>query len=99
MRTRPDVMVALLTGLLTAVGFAADGMKKTWNFDDDKPGEIAKGFTNEVGKWVVAKSDKGKRADANGEESQLDVQRDANQRHECEGRGYHRQNESRNWRN
>jgi len=39
--------------------FAADTVVKTWNFDDDKPGEIAKGFTNEVGKWMVVKSDQG----------------------------------------
>src|SRR5262245_28085588 len=53
-------VVTLLAGLMVAQALpAADGVKKTWNFDDDKPGEIAKGFTNEVGKWVIAKSDQG----------------------------------------
>jgi hypothetical protein len=27
--------------------------KRTWNFDMDDPGKIARGFTNEVGRWVV----------------------------------------------
>jgi len=56
-RTLLAVLVA--TGLLVSTLPAADEIKKTWNFDGDKPGEIAKGFTNEVGKWVVAKSDQG----------------------------------------
>ena len=29
--------------------------KKTWDFETDEPGKIAKGFTNEVGQWEVAK--------------------------------------------
>ena len=54
----------LVTGLLTSVSFtsvarAEDG-KKVWTFDEEKTGEIAKGFTGEVGKWVVAESEKGK---------------------------------------
>ena len=48
------LVVALLTTL------RAGGEDKTsWTFDDDTPGQIAKGFTNEVGKWVVASSDRG----------------------------------------
>lgn len=34
--------------------------KRIWNFDNDEKGAIAKGFTNEVGDWKVADSDKGK---------------------------------------
>lgn len=45
-------------GCLLPGGVWADE-QKTWNFDDGQLGEIAAGFTNEVGKWVVAKSDKG----------------------------------------
>jgi hypothetical protein len=29
--------------------------KKTWDFEKDDPGKIAKGFSNEVGQWEVAK--------------------------------------------
>jgi hypothetical protein len=29
--------------------------KMTWDFEADEPGRIAKGFTNEVGRWEVAK--------------------------------------------
>lgn len=40
--------------------FAADSAGRTWSFDDEPTGKIAKGFTNEVGEWKVAASDKGK---------------------------------------
>lgn len=40
--------------------FAADDAKRTWTFDDEATGRIASGFTNEVGEWKVAPSDKGK---------------------------------------
>jgi len=59
MQIRSVLAVLVVTGLLVSSLRAADEIKKTWNFDGDKPGEIAKGFTNEVGKWVVAKSDQG----------------------------------------
>jgi hypothetical protein len=51
--------VALATLLLSPVQ-AGDGAKRTWTFDDDETGAIAKGFTNEVGEWKVAASDNGK---------------------------------------
>jgi hypothetical protein len=28
--------------------------KQTWDFESDEPGTIARGFSNEVGRWVVA---------------------------------------------
>jgi hypothetical protein len=41
-----------------AIPFAAarsqDGEKRTWDFEADEAGAIAKGFTNEVGDWEVA---------------------------------------------
>jgi hypothetical protein len=49
-----------LAALLLCPLYAADGAKRTWTFDDDETGAIAKGFTNEVGEWKVAASDKGK---------------------------------------
>jgi hypothetical protein len=50
------VLAALLLGPLNA----GEGAKRTWTFDDDETGVIAKGFTNEVGEWKVAASDNGK---------------------------------------
>jgi hypothetical protein len=48
-----------LAFLLAGASYAADGEKRTWTFDDDETGLIAKGFTNEVGEWKVAASDNG----------------------------------------
>jgi hypothetical protein len=39
---------------------AADGAKRSWNFDDEATGKIARGFSNEVGEWTVVASDPGK---------------------------------------
>jgi hypothetical protein len=38
--------------ILTAAGPAE---KRTWTFETDEPGKIARGFTNEVGQWEVAR--------------------------------------------
>jgi hypothetical protein len=47
--------------LLTASAvLAADGSKRTWNFDGETTGQIAKGFTNEVGSWSVVAVGQGK---------------------------------------
>jgi hypothetical protein len=61
MRTRSKITSSLaLATLLLAPLYAGEGPKRTWNFDDDESGVIAKGFTNEVGEWKVAASDSGK---------------------------------------
>jgi hypothetical protein len=49
-----------LVALLVCPLYAADDAKRTWTFDDDETGAIAKGFTNDVGEWKVAPSDNGK---------------------------------------
>jgi hypothetical protein len=49
-----------LAVLLFSPLYAREDAKRTWTFDDDEAGAIAKGFTNEVGEWKVAASDKGK---------------------------------------
>ena len=49
-----------LTVFLANPLYAGDDAKRSWTFDDDETGAIAKGFTNEVGEWKVAPSDKGK---------------------------------------
>jgi hypothetical protein len=45
----------LLVVLTACASWADESAKKTWNFESDAPGTIAKGFSNEVGQWVVAK--------------------------------------------
>ena len=50
------IMIFALGLVLAAVVVAAQG-KMSWNFDADKVGEIAKGFTNEAGKWEVVADD------------------------------------------
>jgi hypothetical protein len=50
----------LLVGTLTVPLFAGGDAKRTWTFDDETTGQIAKGFTNEVGQWSVVPSDNGK---------------------------------------
>jgi len=56
--------LCMLAGVMLAMSssplLAQEGTKRTWNFDDEATGRIAKGFTNEVGEWKVAESDKGK---------------------------------------
>jgi hypothetical protein len=56
--------LCLLAGVVLAMTgtplLAQEGTKRTWTFDDETTGQIAKGFTNEVGGWKVADSDKGK---------------------------------------
>src|SRR4051794_16360814 len=56
--------LCLLAGIVLAMTgsplLAQEGGKRTWTFDDEATGRIAKGFTNEVGEWKVASSDNGK---------------------------------------
>ena len=60
MRTVISPMVVwLLTASFAMVAYA-QAVKRTWTFDDEATGQIAKGFTNEVGKWTVVASDRGK---------------------------------------
>jgi hypothetical protein len=41
--------------LIAAASGAGPAEKKTWDFEADAPGAIAKGFANEVGQWEVAR--------------------------------------------
>jgi hypothetical protein len=52
--------VVMLVGTFTVPLIAGDDAKKTWTFDGDQTGAIAKGFTNETGEWKVVASDSGK---------------------------------------
>jgi hypothetical protein len=52
-----NIMAFFLGIVLVASSIAAPDGKMAWNFDADKVGEIAKGFTNEAGKWEVAADD------------------------------------------
>jgi hypothetical protein len=60
MRTWSKLAAASFLTLVVPLLYAADGAKRTWTFDDDPNGKIAKGFTNEVGEWTVVASDNGK---------------------------------------
>jgi hypothetical protein len=40
--------------------FAREGGERTWTFEGDQEGTIAKGFTNEVGDWKVVSAPEGK---------------------------------------
>lgn len=51
---------AAMASVLGVPLFAAEHAKRTWSFDEDAAGQIARGFTNEVGQWSVVASDKGK---------------------------------------
>jgi hypothetical protein len=46
-----------LVSILAVAGRAQDMKSRTWNFDADKAGGIAKGFTNDVGQWRVVADD------------------------------------------
>jgi hypothetical protein len=60
MRTWSNLaVIGILGGALVAPLFADDA-KKTWTFDDEPTGKIAKGFTNEAGEWKVVATDSGK---------------------------------------
>ncbi len=55
MRPWPKTALAVILcvgPLLFGATFAA---KTTWDFEKDEPGKIARGFTNEVGQWEVAR--------------------------------------------
>ena len=49
MRHTFPLIAAFLAGTLLAAE-----TKKTWDFEQDEPGKIAKGFNSEVGQWEVA---------------------------------------------
>ena len=53
MRKMSILFVAGLTGFTGLAGLAVQKPVKNWNFDSDKPGEIASGFKSEVGEWKV----------------------------------------------
>ena len=52
---RLRLSIPLIAALSAGLSLAAEAAKKTWEFEADEPGKIAKGFTNEVGQWEVAK--------------------------------------------
>jgi hypothetical protein len=50
-------VISLVFACAIPIGMAPspEGGKRTWDFESDEPGAIAKGFSNEVGDWEVAK--------------------------------------------
>ena len=54
---KPSVLVTALlfsSSICVALAAGRDDTKRTWDFESDEPGMIAKGFTNEVGEWLVS---------------------------------------------
>jgi hypothetical protein len=47
------IMILVFGLMMTAAVVAAQDVKMSWNFYADKAGAIAKGFTNEGGRWEV----------------------------------------------
>jgi hypothetical protein len=61
MTTKTNTAASLvILGLLAVPLLARDETKRTWKFDDETNGQIAKGFVGEVGTWAVVDSDQGK---------------------------------------
>jgi hypothetical protein len=60
MWTWDKLAASVIVATTTLPLFASDEAKKTWTFDDDQVGSIAKGFTNEVGEWKVVETPEGK---------------------------------------
>ncbi|HEV7221801.1 MAG TPA: hypothetical protein VGN42_03815 [Pirellulales bacterium] len=53
-------MAAAICLCCRGAAFSADADKRVWDFEGDKPGEIAAGFSEEVGQWRVVETDAGK---------------------------------------
>jgi hypothetical protein len=51
------IAIIVLGAMLAAAVVDAQNAKMSWNFDADKAAAIAKGFTNEEGKWEVVADD------------------------------------------
>ena len=47
--------ISFTIALISSLSLAAEAMKKTWDFEKDEPGRIARGFINEVGQWEVSR--------------------------------------------
>jgi Domain of Unknown Function (DUF1080) len=52
---RQQHAMPLTVALVSCTLLAAGAARKTWDFEKDEPGKIAEGFSNEVGRWEVAK--------------------------------------------
>jgi hypothetical protein len=61
MRDRTRLAAGItLACVLSLPLLAAEDIRRTWTFDEESSGQIAGGFTNEVGRWSVVASDRGK---------------------------------------
>ena len=55
-----EAMKLFVVGLLGFVMMIGADKVQTWNFERDEPGRVAKGFTNEVGRWEVVATQEGR---------------------------------------
>ncbi|HXT60229.1 MAG TPA: hypothetical protein VN699_16430 [Pirellulales bacterium] len=60
MKTKSWRMAAAICLCCCGAAFSADADKRVWDFEGDKPGEIAAGFSEEAGQWRVVETDGGK---------------------------------------
>src|SRR5262245_49105610 len=51
----PATVLVLTCAVVSAALAASQAAKKSWDFESDTPGKIARGFSNEVGQWEVAR--------------------------------------------
>jgi hypothetical protein len=56
-RNMTKITVFIIGLALVAATVVAQDIRMSWNFDTEKPGAIAKGFTNEMGRWEVVPDD------------------------------------------
>ena len=49
----------IVVAIFAAASAGNIAQAQSWNFDNDRPGAIAKGFSGELGNWVVVRSDNG----------------------------------------
>ena len=54
-RRPASARAALALAFVALAAARPEADKKTWDFQADAPGKIARGFTNEVGRWEVAR--------------------------------------------
>ena len=50
----------LIAGVLAGAAIGDDGEARSWTFEGDEPGSIAKGFRGEVGRWEVVATPEGR---------------------------------------
>ena len=56
----PGVFVWVIAVVLAGGAIGADEVTRTWTFEEDEPGSLARGFQGEVGRWEVVETGDGR---------------------------------------